>query len=362
VSPNNPSLGGIVAITGAGFIGGAADQTLTLRLDGTATPHDGIPVAVTGLELVPAYVEYTLVPERQGEVLVAADFDFSWGSYSGTATPVLRSGAERVDGLPTTLELSIGPTRQVVFISFLAGFSETLRTFGLRAVEMDVRARVLDKFRRTYAGVNVEVRDAPPGDYYVGGYAVVEIGGPDPNGRGLFGYDNTPGKDVGNLRLHDRIGGANAEVQEDGYPGYGGIFVESFLCWSSHRPSGMICPDGVNDPEFDRIFDPLRSREVVAGEYPSGPDPTRTTQIDTAVRALGSLAGDTAAHEFGHSLGLGLPYGPPDQVHNEPPAEGCLMDAGAYRPFAERAELPGTIPGTWCNDEGGYLQTILPQP
>jgi hypothetical protein len=134
-----------------------------------------------------------------------------------------------------------------VFVSFLSSFSETLRTFGLRAVETDVRAQLLDKFRRTYAGVNVEVRDAPPDDYYVGGYAVVEIGGPDPNGRGLFGYDNTPGKDVGNLRLHDRIGGANAEVQEDGYPGYGGIFVESFLCWSSHRPSGMICPDGVND-------------------------------------------------------------------------------------------------------------------
>jgi hypothetical protein len=49
-------------------------------------------------------------------------------------------------------------------------------------------------------------------------------------------------------------------------------------------------------------------------------------------------------------------------VHNEPPADGCLMDAGAYRPFAERAELPGTTPGAFCGDEPGYLQTILPTP
>ena len=35
--------------------------------------------------------------------------------------------------------------------------------------------------------------------------AEVDIEGPDPNALGLLGYDNTPGKDVGNQRLFDRI-------------------------------------------------------------------------------------------------------------------------------------------------------------
>jgi hypothetical protein len=365
ISPVNPSLGSVVTLLGAGFIGGAADQTLTVRLDGTATPNGGSPSTVSNLELVPRYVdgghaEYVIVPVDAGGVLAAEDFGFAWGMFRGTATPVLRYGTELIDGLEMPLDMVIGPTKQVVYVSFQAAFSDALRRFGLRAVEAAVRAQVLEKFRRTYAGVNVDVRDTEPVDYYPGGYAVVELGGPDPNGRGLFGYDNTPGKDLGNLRLHDRVGGANAEVQEDGYPGFGGVFVESFLCWSSHPPAGLTCPDGVGDPEFDRIFDPVRNREVVAGEYPSGPDPARTAQIDAAVRALGNLVGDTAAHEFGHSLGLGMPYGPRDLVHHEPPAEGCLMDAGSYRPFAERAELPGTTPGTWCGDERTYLDEILP--
>lgn len=365
ISPANPTLGSIVTLRGAGFIGGAPDQTLTVRLDGTATPNGGSPAAVSGLELVPRYLdggsaEYVVVPVEAGGTLVAADFGFAWGMFHGTATPVLRYGAERVEGLGMPLDIVLGPTKQVVFVSFQAAFSDALRQFGLRAVEAEVRAQVLDKFRRTYAGVNVEVRDREPQDYYAGGYAVVEIGGPDPNGRGLFGYDNTPGKDVGNLRLHDRVGGANAEVQEDGYPGFGGVFVESFLCWSAHPPAGLTCPDGVGDPDFDRLFDPVRAREVVAGEYPGGPDATRAAQIAEAVRALGNLIGDTAAHEFGHSLGLGMPYGPRDVVHHEPPADGCLMDAGSYRPFAERAELPGTTPGTWCGDERAYLDEILP--
>ncbi|MBI5485795.1 MAG: hypothetical protein HY905_00530 [Deltaproteobacteria bacterium] len=365
VEPRDPTLGAIAEITGAGFIGGAADQTLTIRLDGTATPHGGSAAPVTGLELVPAFVdggraEYTIVPVRRGDVLVAEDFDFSWGTFAGTATPVLRYGAELAEGLPTSIDLRLGPTRQVVFVSFLAGFSDALREFGLRAVEAELRTRVLEKFRRVYDGINLEVRAEPPEDYYVGGYAVVEIGGPDPNGRGLFGYDNTPGKDVGNLRLHDRVGGANAEVQEDGYAGFGGVFVRSFLCWSSHRPDDLVCPDGVADPDFDRVFDPVRAREVVAGEYPSGPDAARAAAIEAAVSALGSLVGDTAAHEFGHSLGLANPYGPADVVHHEPPADGCLMDAGAYRPFAERAELPGVMPGGWCGEERGYLESILP--
>ena len=83
-----------------------------------------------------------------------------------------------------------------------------------------------------YAGINVEFRTEPPLDFAQ--YAEVDIGGPDPNGLGLLGYDNTPGKDVGNSRLYDRIGGVNAATQGDGFPGYGGVFSDNFLGFSAH--------------------------------------------------------------------------------------------------------------------------------
>ena len=85
-------------------------------------------------------------------------------------------------------------------------------------------------------------------------YAQVDVTGIDPNGLGLMGYDNSPGKDVGNLRLYDHIGGVNALTQQDGYPGYGGIFVESFLAFSEHPPSGIASVPGAS-PSFDDIFD-----------------------------------------------------------------------------------------------------------
>ena len=54
-----------------------------------------------------------------------------------------------------------------------------------------------------YAGVGLELR-TDPDDYSL--YAQVDLTGFDPNGIGLMGYDNTPGKDSGNERLYDRIG------------------------------------------------------------------------------------------------------------------------------------------------------------
>ncbi len=363
--PARPTLGSIVTFEGAGFIGGDPDQTVTLRLNGTLTPHGGTSLPISSLELVPAFVNggrlaYVVVPVVRDGALVAAEFGFSRGVFSGTATPTIAYGRDRVDGLTTSLDLPLGPIKQVVVVVFLPGFTEALRLFGLRAVEAEVRAQALEKFERTYAGFNIDIREEWPTDYYPGGYAVLEVGGPDPNGRGLFGYDNTPGKDVGNLRLHDRIGGSNAEVQQDGYPGYGGVFIESFFCWSRHVPDGIVCPDLAPEPEFDRIFAPVRRREVVWGEYPDGGDPARTAAIAEAIRVLGAVIGDTIAHEFGHSLGLAHPWGAADLVHNEPPAEGCLMDSGAYRPFAERAEIGAARPGGFCGDERAYLSTILP--
>ena len=86
-----------------------------------------------------------------------------------------------------------------------------------------------------YEGIPVEFQTEQPTEFDPAAYAILDVGGPDPNGQGLFGYDNTPGKDIGNLRLHDHVGGANAQGAEDGY-GYGGVFIESFLYFSEHPP------------------------------------------------------------------------------------------------------------------------------
>ena len=67
---------------------------------------------------------------------------------------------------------------------------------------------------RDYAGINLELRDELPTDFAL--FSQGELSGPDPNGIGLIGYDNTPGKDEGNLRLYDRIGGVNALTQQGG--------------------------------------------------------------------------------------------------------------------------------------------------
>ena len=108
---------------------------------------------------------------------------------------------------------------------------------GLRAVEPLLRDGIFRVAQQPYEGVNVELRRDLPEDFAV--FSNVDIAGTDPNRQGLFGYDNTPGKDVMNLRLHDRIGGVNASTQADGFPGYGGVFIESFMAFSTD-PGGRL--------------------------------------------------------------------------------------------------------------------------
>ena len=97
----------------------------------------------------------------------------------------------------------------------------------LRAAEVNLQRRMLRHAESIFAGIGVEFRLEKPTDYRL--YSTVEITGADPNGIGLIGYDNTPGKDVGNQRLYDQIGGVHAQTQEDGFPGYGGVFLQSTL-------------------------------------------------------------------------------------------------------------------------------------
>ena len=54
------------------------------------------------------------------------------------------------------------------------------------------------------------------------------------------------------------LGGVNAATQQDGYPGFGGVFVESLMGFSLDPGRWAMQVPGA-DPEFDKIFDPFRS-------------------------------------------------------------------------------------------------------
>ncbi len=185
----------------------------------------------------------------------------------------------------------------------------------------------------------------------------VEIGGPDPNGRGLFGYDNTPGKDVNNLRLFDAIGGANAETQMDGFPGFGGVFVESLFGFSEHPPEGLPTGGPDPDPLFDEIFDGVRATPATLAEVRG--EGSRASEVEHAIDALSSIIGETSAHEIGHSLGLADPFGSSPVFHNAGDGPGCLMDSGGSRPLGERAGEPGFSATRLCGDSPAYLDGIL---
>ena len=204
---------------------------------------------------------------------------------------------------------------------------------------------------------------------------MVEIAGPDPNGLGLLGYDNTPGKDRDNVRLDDRIGGVNAQTLESGLPGFGGVFMESLFSFSFHPPTGTVGSADVATESFDQIFDPLRpdrgGQAVTSADFAGGavpvlssgatcPASARPDRIACAVFVLGSVVGSTVSHEVGHSLGLAEPLGSLEEFHNKGDLEGRLMDAGSARSFEERAELMGQGPSRFCVESYEYLRGILP--
>lgn len=183
----------------------------------------------------------------------------------------------------------------------------------------------------------------------------MEIGGRDPNGRDLFGLDNTPTKDVGNLRLDELLGGRNAESADAGNLPFGGVFLASFLTLSpTHELPAIIA-----DPRFDEIFGPFSpilnedALPFIVGEVIDGP---RGVQVMAAVDALANLVGSTITHEVGHALGLAAVDG---DVHNPRDTDGGLMDRGADRSFAERAAIDGTPPARFQGVNRRYLESLF---
>jgi hypothetical protein len=363
--PAAAALGRIVRLRGAGFLGGAGDETTLVRIEGTFTPLGGA-ASPWSMELVPVFesgASAALVIETRVDsgALVASLFGSTRGTLEGTATPITIAGTEELTGLAAPFRFTLESPHQVVLLTFLPGYYDSLARFGLAAAEEEIETRIVERIHRIFSGYHVDVVTEPPDDWDERHYARVEIGGPDPNGNGLFGYDNSPGKDVGNLRLFDRLGGENAETQEDGFPGYGGVFVESLLWWSSHPdlPSERPPSSPPADALFDEMFDPVRLQPVTAAELAGDATSERLDAIDRAIRALSSIIGETTAHELGHSLGLAQPFGAPTVFHNDSDGDGCLMDRGGDRPLGERAEEPGYVATRLCYDEPEYLAALL---
>jgi len=382
VDPDSASLGQYVNFRGGGFVGadpanpGGPLALTTLEASGDFLADGGTtPVAVT-LSLFPEFVagpQVRYVLNSDDDLGRRIDLRRMAGTFTGTVRPVVQYGNDTVRGEPTPVEFEIAHVKQVVWVRFQSAYVESLRKYGLRAADQQIRARVLAVAHRDYQGVNVEFRTERPTDFAL--FSTVDIAGPDLNGLGYFGYDNTPGKDVSNVRLHDKIGGLNARTQEDGSPGYGGVFVESLFAFSQH-PNGLAVNNDGASPLFDGVFDgfrpdlggaPVLAADVAAG-IPAKSDGAgcpaaaadRPGRIACAVFVLGSLIGTTMTHEVGHSLGLAAPDGDPTQYHNRGDAVNRLMDSGSARTFAERAELMGEGPSVFCGEEIAYLRDILP--
>lgn len=369
--PPAASLGQYVFVRGGGFVGGEPGALTELELSGTFNKTGMNPAPVT-MYLIPEFVEGRLVRyvlNTDDELGNALDLRTETGTFTGELTPIVHFGGETVRGESTNVTFDLAPVKQVVYLHFSPSYVEGLRDFGLRAVDNRVRERILAVLARVYEGVNIEFRTEPVTDFAL--FEEVTLTGVDPNDMGLFGYDNSPGKDNGNVRLYDKLGGVNAVTQQDGYPGYGGVFLRSLMGFSKHPGSFAKSVPGA-DPIFDQIFDPFRAdldgTPVTASDLSGGvpalahgdacPASDRTGQIQCAIFVLGNLVGGTLAHEIGHSLGLANPYA--EGFHNAGDAPGRLMDSGGDRPFMERAELMGQPPGVFCDEEYAYLRGILP--
>lgn len=364
VSPLMASRGQWIRVEGRGFVtaDGLLQAAMVLVLEGRFTPRGGPPVELTGpraLTLVPdLQVDNTLVSTvlrvTRDSNGVLSGLGLLAGRFEGTISPWLFLGPDLVKGSPMTLTFDVLPARQIVYLRELPGFDDALEEFGLLAEKNNIKARVLDVVERDYAGAHIAFTWDEPQDYAE--FMVVELAGRDPNGTGLFGLDNTSGKDVGNLRFNDIIGGYNADTQAEGYSAYGGIFPAEFM-----NLSARLGDNPLSSQRFDDIFGvvapALDGTPASPGE--SQGEGQRAADIREAVRVFGNLVGSTVSHEVGHSLGLANVDG---QFHNVGDNPGWLMDSGQYRSFEERGEVDGHGPSFFEPSSLEYLQAILPLP
>ncbi len=372
--PATASRGQRLTALGQGFIplNPGLAQSMFFELNGSFLTSRGEELDLTGdnvlrlaPDLVPGHTTAQIAMRTEsvtsGQRRILSGITATPGTFTGSITPILIDATATVSGIPYQGSFTIAPTTQYVFVKFLPGFSSALDDFGLRNVEPELRERIFEVVRRDFEGVNIVFSDERPDDFVE--YSIIEVGGEDPNGVGLLGLDNTEGKDTGNIRLDDIVGGENADSGEQGFYSFGGVFIESFVLFSPTLRSDS----SLSSAEFDRIMAPfsplLGGTPIEAGEIDDGP---RRPQIEETVRAFGSIIGNTISHEIGHSLGLSFfvedLQGPSNEFHNKFDEPNALMDSGRERPFTERAELNGDGPARFNERNLDYLLSILPMP
>jgi hypothetical protein len=362
VSPNAASRGQWIRVTGRGFTppDGLLQAATVMFLEGEFEFRSGGTLPINGPTTIVLMPDFQ-PDNRNMSAILRVELDASGrpsglgllpGTFRGKIGPALLLGGDLVKGTGVETTFEILPQRQIIYLRALPSFDDALEEFGLLAEKDAIKQRVLEVVTRDYQGVNIAFTWDEPKDYAE--YGIIELAGRDPNGTGLFGLDNTEGKDVGNLRFNDIIGGYNADTSASGYSAYGGIFPGEFLNMSTRRGDNPLA-----SPRFDDIFEPvvpvLGGKAAQAGE--SAGDSQRAADIREAVRVFGNLVGSTVSHEAGHSLGLANVDG---QFHNIGDNPGWLMDAGSYRPFEERAELDGQGPSFFEPESLDYLKSILP--
>ncbi len=343
------SRGQKILISGAGFLGGDWGGVTTVTLKGEFQGKDKRQLIEK--ELSPDWLNGQLL---QTEMEVEFDDDCQSddlgaqaGWVSGTLLPSIEWNGQQVKGEAVSLEFEVLPPKQVIWLRFLPAFTDSLRIFGLRNFSLEIKNRIAEVVNRDYEGINLEIRLTEPEDF--ARYAIVEIGGPDPNAQNYFGLDSTPGFDDCNARLDDHLAGANWDGG-----GYGGIFVESFLQLS---PKYAIAETPLTHPKFDEIFDIFMQQPAETDEL-NGP---RKDELELAIRVLGNLVGNTVTHEVGHTLGLTREPG--CGLYHNAPGDFQIMDCGVDRPFLERAELVEGFegrPAVWLPENREYLEMILP--
>jgi len=365
VQPTTVRRGQVLSVLGAGFVPTdyALEATTLVALEGTFAPRRG-PVeewSAGGRLIVvpdafpaPGRLDWVLRVTR-GAKGTLEGLGVTAGTFSGAAVPVLVNGVDWIEGEPVDVSFTVAQPLQIVLIKYLPGFTDSLADFGLAEAEARVRAAILQRATADYAGVNVAFVETRPTDWV--DYAVIELGGRDPNRAGLLGLDNTEGKDTGNLRFNDVLGGMNAGSEEAGYYAYGGVFLDSFFSFSPTYPG--VTHSELSSPLFDDLFGPFAPE---LGGDPATVDEVagngaRAAALDQAVAVLGTLVGDTVSHEIGHSLGLANIDGEYHSLGDNP---GWLMDAGAARSFLERSGLGPDGPERFSPDDRAYLESILP--
>ena len=200
--------------------------------------------------------------------------------------------------------------------------------------------------RNAFAGYSVEVfdSDSPPPDI-VAERVKISVEDQDPNGLGLLGVDNSPGKDTGNIRLDENLSGLNMATRARGRSPYGGVFLGEFFTFSRKlNPNSAMA-----DPGFDALFGPFSP--ALGGRAPQPGD-----SDSPAIEALAALLAETLVHECGHALGMAA--GTPGS-HHEGDQPNWRMDEGKFRSFSERAGLGA--PQQWGPIDAAYLAKILPK-